>query len=408
MLTGDIMSYLQHLKCSKCGEKHPAGKPQTFCKKCNAPLIAVYDYEKIKEVFSKDALKGRRADMWRYLEFLPIEDERNIVSLGEGFTPIHKLELDIGVKNLYMKDDGIIPTGTFKARGMSMAISKAKELGIKRLAMPSAGNAAGAAATYGARAGIETFVVMPADAPFTCKLESYMAGAKVYVVKGLISDAGKIVSEGISKFGWFDISTMKEPYRLEGKKTMGLEVAEQFNWELPDVIIYPTGGGTGLIGMWKAFKELREIGVIGDEFPRMVSVQAKGCAPIVEAFKEGRRESEFWQNANTLAAGIRVPKAFADFMILDAIYESGGSAVAVSDEEIIESSNELAKQGFFVCPEGAATLAALKKLIESGEVDKDEKVLLYNTGSGIKYTDVYSENVKLDLPVISSVDEIKV
>lgn len=408
MLTGDIMSYLQHLKCSKCGEKHPAGKPQTFCKKCNAPLIAVYDYEKIKEVFSKDALKGRRADMWRYLEFLPIEDERNIVSLGEGFTPIHKLELDIGVKNLYMKDDGIIPTGTFKARGMSMAISKAKELGIKRLAMPSAGNAAGAAATYGARAGIETFVVMPADAPFTCKLESYMAGAKVYLVKGLISDAGKIVSEGISKFGWFDISTMKEPYRLEGKKTMGLEVAEQFNWELPDVIIYPTGGGTGLIGMWKAFKELREVGVIGDELPRMVSVQAKGCAPIVEAFKEGERESEFWQNANTLAAGIRVPKAFADFMILDAIYESGGSAVAVSDEEIIESSNELAKQGFFVCPEGAATLAALKKLIESGEVDKDEKVLLYNTGSGIKYTDVYSENVKLDLPVISSVDEIKI
>ncbi len=402
------MSYLQHLECSKCGKKYQADKPQTFCKKCNAPLIAVYDYEKIKEVFSKDALKGRRADMWRYSEFLPIEDEKNVVSLGEGFTPIHKLELDIGVKNLYVKDDGIIPTGTFKARGMSMAISKAKELGIERIAMPSAGNAAGAAATYGARAGIETFVVMPADAPFTCKLESYMAGAKVYLVKGLISDAGKIVSEGISKFGWFDISTMKEPYRLEGKKTMGLEVAEQFNWELPDIILYPTGGGTGLIGMWKAFKELREIGAIGDEFPRMVSVQSEGCAPIVKAFREGKRESEFWQNANTLAAGIRVPKAFADFMILDAIYESGGSAVAVSDEEIIESSNELAKQGLFVCPEGASTLAALKKLIESGEVDKDEKVLLYNTGSGIKYTDVYSENVKLDLPVISSVDEIKI
>jgi len=402
------MSYLQHLECSKCGKKYPADKPQTFCKECNAPLVAVYDYEKIKEVFSKDALKGRRADMWRYSEFLPIEDEKNIVSLGEGFTPIHKLELDIGVKNLYMKDDGIIPTGTFKARGMSMAISKAKELGIKRIAMPSAGNAAGAAATYGARAGMETFVVMPADAPFTCKLESYMAGAKVYLVKGLISDAGKIVAEGISKFCWFDISTMKEPYRLEGKKTMGLEVAEQFNWELPDVILYPTGGGTGLIGMWKAFKELREIGAIGDGFPRMVSVQAEGCAPIVKAFKEGKRESEFWQNANTLAAGIRVPKAFADFMILDAIYESGGSAVAVSDGEIIECSNELAKQGLFVCPEGAATLAALKKLIENGEVDKDEKVLLYNTGSGIKYTDVYSENVKLDLPVISSVDEIKI
>ncbi len=346
--------------------------------------------------------------MWRYSEFLPVENGKNIVSLGEGFTPIHKLELDFGVKNLYMKDDGIIPTGTFKARGMSMAISKAKELGIERIAMPSAGNAAGAAATYGARAGMETFVVMPADAPFTCKLESYMAGARVYLVKGLISDAGKIVAEGISKFGWFDISTMKEPYRLEGKKTMGLEVAEQFNWELPDVILYPTGGGTGLIGMWKAFKELREIGAIGDDFPRMVSVQAEGCAPIVKAFKEGKRESEFWQNADTLAAGIRVPKAFADFMILDAIYESGGSAVAVSDTEIIECSNELAKQGLFVCPEGAATLAALKKLIESGEVDKDEKVLLYNTGSGIKYTDVYSENVKLDLPVISSVDEIKI
>ncbi len=234
-----------------------------------------------------------------------------------------------------------------------------------------------------------------------------MTGAKVYLVKGLISDAGRIVAEGKEKFGWFDVSTMKEPYRLEGKKTMGLEIAEQFNWELPDVILYPTGGGTGIIGMWKAFKELQEIGFIGDDLPRMVSVQAEGCAPIVKAFKEGKRESEFWENARTIAAGVRVPKAFADFMILDVLYESKGSAVAVSDEEMLESSKELAKAGIFVCPEGAATLAALKKLIEAGEVDKGEKVLLYNTGSGVKYTDVYSENIRLDLPVVSSVDDIK-
>jgi threonine synthase len=401
------MNYLQYLECSKCRDKYPADKPQTICKKCNAPLIAVYDLEKIKEVFSEEALKGRRADMWRYMEFLPVEDERNIVSLGEGFTPIHRLDLEICVKNLYMKDDGIIPTGTFKARGMAMAVSKAKELGIQRLALPSAGNAAGAAAVYGAKAGIETYVIMPADAPLTCKLESHMAGAKVYLVKGLISDAGKIVSEGMEKFGWFDLSTMKEPYRLEGKKTMGFEIAEQVEWELPDVILYPTGGGTGLIGMWKAFKELREVGLVDDSFPRMVSVQAEGCAPIVKAYKEGKRESEFWEGANTLAGGIRVPKAFADFMILDVIYESGGSAVAVSDKEIIESSRELAKQGFFVCPEGASTLAGLKLLIEDGEIDKDERVLLYNTGSGIKYTDVYSENIQIDFPIISSAEDIK-
>ncbi len=399
------MSYLLHLECSKCGKKFPADKPQTICQDCNAPLVAVYDLEKVKEVLNKSDLKTRRPDMWRYRELLPIEDERNIVSLGEGFTPIHKVDLGFG--DVYIKDDGIIPTGTFKARGLGMAVSKAKELGIRRLAMPSAGNAAGAMATYCARAGMEAIVIMPVDAPMSCKIESYMTGAKVYLVKGLISDAGRIVAEGKEKFGWFDVSTMKEPYRLEGKKTMGLEIAEQFNWELPDVILYPTGGGTGIIGMWKAFKELQEIGFIGDDLPRMVSVQAEGCAPIVKAFKEGKRESEFWENARTIAAGVRVPKAFADFMILDVLYESKGSAVAVSDEEMLESSKELAKAGIFVCPEGAATLAALKKLIEAGEVDKGEKVLLYNTGSGVKYTDVYSENIRLDLPVVSSVDDIK-
>lgn len=399
------MSYLLHLECSKCGKKFPADKPQTICQDCNAPLVAVYDLEKVKEVLNKSDLKTRRPDMWRYRELLPIEDERNIVSLGEGFTPIHKVDLGFG--DVYIKDDGIIPTGTFKARGLGMAVSKAKELGIRRLAMPSAGNAAGAMATYCARAGMEAIVIMPVDAPMSCKIESYMTGAKVYLVKGLISDAGRIVAEGKEKFGWFDVSTMKEPYRLEGKKTMGLEIAEQFNWELPDIILYPTGGGTGIIGMWKAFKELQEIGFIGDDLPRMVSVQAEGCAPIVKAFKEGKRESEFWENARTIAAGVRVPKAFADFMILDVLYESKGSAVAVSDEEMLESSKELAKAGIFVCPEGAATLAGLKKLIETGEVDKGEKVLLYNTGSGVKYTDVYSENIRLDLPVVSSVDDIK-
>jgi threonine synthase len=400
------MNYVLHLECSKCKKEYSADKIQTVCHDCNAPLVAVYDIEKVKESLDKSALKHRRPDMWRYIELLPIEDERNIVSLGEGLTPIHKLDLGLG--EIYIKDDGIIPTGTFKARGLSMAVSKAKEFGIQRLAMPSAGNAAGAMATYCAKAGTEAYVIMPVDAPIGCKIESYMTGAKVYLVKGLISDAGKIVAEGKERFGWFDVSTMKEPYRLEGKKTMGLEIAEQFNWELPDVILYPTGGGTGIIGMWKAFKELQEVGFIGEKLPRMISVQAEGCAPIVNAFKERKKESEFWENASTIAAGVRVPKAFADFMILDVVYESKGSAIAVSDKEMLESSKQLARAGVFVCPEGAATLAALKRLFESGEVGRDEKVLLYNTGSGIKYTDVYSENIKLELPIVNSVEDIRI
>jgi len=401
--------HLEKLVCSKCGREFSPDEPQTICEKCNAPLLPIYDLESVKDALSKEDLKGRRTDMWRYRELLPIKDERNIVSLGEGLTPVLKLEKlgeKLGIKNLYTKDDGLIPTGTFKARGLAMAVSKAKELGLKKLAMPTAGNAGAALAAYAAKAGIEAYVIMPEDAPLTCKLECYIFGARVYLVRGLISDAGRIVSEGKRKFGWFDVSTMKEPYRVEGKKTMGLEIAEQFNWEVPDVILYPTGGGTGIIGMWKAFNELKELGWIDEKMPRMISIQSEGCAPIVKAFKGGKKESEFWKDAKTIAAGIRVPKAFADFLILRALYESGGGSVAVSDKEILEASKEFAREGVFACPEGAATLAGLKQLLEEGNIDKDEKILLYNTGSGIKYPKVYSKNLKLELPLITSVNDI--
>lgn len=403
------MSYLVDLVCTRCRRHFSANKVQTICEKCNAPLFPQYDLEKVKDAWRKEDLQRRRPDMFRYIELLPVSDERRIVSLGEGLTPIlkvTKVEQRIGLRELYVKDDGIIPTGTFKARGMATAITKAKEFGIRRVAVPSAGNAAGACATYGAKAGIDIYVIVPVGAPLSCKIESVVAGAKVYLVAGSISDAGRIVNEGKEEFGWFDISTMKEPYRVEGKKTMGLEIAEQFRWRLPDVILYPTGGGTGLIGMWKAFSELKELGWIEDNFPRMFAVQSQGCAPIVKAYKEGKKESEFWEGADTIAGGLRVPKAFADFLILEVIRESGGSAVSVSDGEMIEASRELAREGIFACPEGSATLAGLRNLVEDGAIDKEENILLYNTGSGIKYTDVYSENLKLDLPVISSIHEI--
>ncbi|MEM1578798.1 MAG: threonine synthase [Archaeoglobaceae archaeon] len=400
------MSYLLHLECSKCGKKYEANKVQTVCRDCNSPLLAVYDLEGVKEVFKKSEIKRREPNMWRYIELLPIQNRKNIVTLGEGFTPVHKITVE-GFGEVYLKDDGIIPTGTFKARGLSIAVSRAKELGLKKLAIPSAGNAASALATYCAKAGLEAYVIMPQDAPLSCKIESYMAGAHVYVVRGLISDAAKVVEQCTKKFGWFDVSTMKEPYRLEGKKTMGLEIAEQLNWELPDAILYPTGGGTGIIGMWKAFKELQELDLINSELPKMIVVQAEGCAPIVRAFKEGKKVSEHWKDANTIAAGIRVPKPFADFMILNIIYESKGFAISVSDNEILNASRELAQKGIFACPEGAATLAALKKLFEEGEISSGDRVLLYNTGTGLKYIDVFSENFKMDFPIVTSAEDLE-
>ncbi len=393
------MSHFTHLECSKCGHRHDADKVQTVCVECGKPLFARYDLEAVKDAVSPGDFVGREASMWRYWELLPVKDEANKVSLGEGWTPltqVQRLGKSIGLPDLWIKDEGVIPTGTFKARGLAMAVSKAKELGIKKLALPSAGNAAGAMTAYGARAGMESYVFMPVDAPDVNKIECQIVGAKVVLVNGLITDAGKMVADGVPVMGWFPLSTLKEPYRIEGKKTMGIEVVEQFDWTLPDMIIYPTGGGTGIIGMWKVFDELEELGWIGSERPRMVSVQAAGCAPIPKAFDEGKEESEFWQGAETLAAGLRVPHALGDFLVLNAVRESGGSALAVTDEEIMEGVGQIAREeGLFVCPEGAATFAALKHLIADGKVDKDEKVVLFNTGSGLKYTTLF----EVDAPV---------
>ncbi len=400
------MSYLTHLECSKCGSKHDPDKVQTVCTECGKPLFSRYDLESIKKVITPKDLVGREASMWRYWELLPVKDQRNKVSLGEGWTPltpVERLGESIGIRDLWIKDEGIIPTGTFKARGLAMAVSKAKELGIKKLALPSAGNAAGAMTAYGARAGMKSYVFMPVDAPDVNKIECQVVGAKVVLVNGLITDAGKMVADGVPEMDWFPLSTLKEPYRVEGKKTMGIEIAEQYEWSLPDVILYPTGGGTGIIGMWKVFDELEELGWIGSERPRMVSVQASGCAPIPKAFDEGKEESEFWQGAETIAAGLRVPHALGDFLILRATRESGGSAIAVSDDEIMDGVGEIArKEGLFVCPEGAATFAALRTLVDDGKVDKNEKVVLFNTGSGLKYTELF----QVEAPVFNVGEKI--
>ena len=390
------MSKLTYLECSKCGEHYDADQVQTVCRKCGKPLFARYDLEAAKETMTKRELVGRVSSMWRYREILPVRKSENVVTLGEGWTPLtptSRLGETLGLSNLLVKDEGIIPTGSFKARGLSAAISKAKELGIKRVALPSAGNAAGAMAAYGARAGLEVYVFMPEDAPKVNAVESDVVGAKVVYVKGLISDAGKLVKDGIPEMGWFSVATLGEPYRVEGKKTMGLEVAEQLDWKLPDVIIYPTGGGTGIIGMWKVFDELEEMGWIGSERPRMVSVQAEGCSPIVKAYREGKEESEFFENAQTVAAGLRVPKALGDYLILRAVRESKGTAIAVTDDELIADVRLISRlEGIFACPEGAATISALRKMVEAGEVDRDERVVLFNTGSGLKYTDLFTVN----------------
>jgi threonine synthase len=396
------MSRLTHLECSKCGERYDADQVQTVCKKCGKPLFARYDLEKAKETLNKRELVGRVSSMWRYREILPVRRCENVVTLGEGWTPLtptQRLGESLGLKSLLVKDEGIIPTGSFKARGLSVAISKAKELGVKRVALPSAGNAAGAVATYGARAGLEVYVFMPEDAPKVNAVESDVVGGKVVLVKGLISDAGKLVKDGAQEMGWFNVATLGEPYRVEGKKTMGLEVAEQLDWKLPDVIIYPTGGGTGIIGMWKVFDELEQMGWIGSERPRMVSVQAEGCSPIVKAYKEGKEESQFFEGANTVAAGLRVPKALGDFLILKAVKESKGTAIAVSDEELMTDVRLISRlEGIFACPEGAATISALRKMVEAGEVDRSERVVLFNTGSGLKYTDLFDIKVPVADP----------
>ena len=322
--------------------------------------------------------------MWRYAELLPVIDSRYIVSLNESMTPLllaQRLAAILGLEALWVKDESRLPTGSFKARGLAMAVSKAKELGLTKLAIPSAGNAATALSSYAAQAGMEAHIFMPQDVPPFNRNTCQLAGANVTLIDGLITDAGKIVAERKEDEGWFDVSTLKEPYRVEGKKTMGLEIAEQFDWELPDVIIYPTGGGTGIVGMWKVFQELEAIGWINEKRPRMISVQATGCAPIVKAWQEGATEAEPWANAQTTAAGLRVPQAVGDFLILDAIYQSGGAAIAVTDDEIQEAMGTLATyEGILACPEGAATVAGLSKLVEAGEIQPENRVVLFNTG----------------------------
>lgn len=348
-------------------------------------------------------LVQRCFNLWRYIELLPVNEE-NIISLGEGGTPLYKLN-NMGKKlelvNLYLKDEGLNPTGTFKARGASVGISKVKELGISEICMPTAGNAGGAWASYAAKAKIKAHIYMPKDAPDLAKKESYLAGAEVKLIDGLISDAGSMSSKASNKYGWFDVATLKEPYRIEGKKTMGFEIAEQMNWEIPDWVIYPAGGGVGLIGIWKAILELEELGWTNGKRPKMVAVQADGCAPIVRAYNAGEKESVFWENAQTIAGGIRVPKALGDFLVLDAIYKSGGCAIAVSDDDIVDAMKEMAvEEGLFICPEGAANLVALKKLIAENAINNVDKVVLLNTGTGLKY----AELININLPILKASD----
>lgn len=386
-----------HLECGLCGLEHEARRLHNLCTACGKPLLVRYDLERVRMFLTKESLAARRPDLWRYREVLPVDNDNNIVSLGEGWTPLlraTRLGRRAGIQDLYIKDESQNPTQSFKARGMATAVSMAKELGAKKLAVPSAGNAAGALAAYAARAGLKSYIFMPRDTPRANVVECQQTGAHVTLMDGLITDCGAEVGRRKEKEGWFDVSTLKEPYRVEGKKTLGYELAEQMEWRLPDVIIYPTGGGTGLIGMWKAFDEMERMGWISSKRPRMVTVQAEGCAPIVRAFEEGNRFADEFPNAATTASGLRVPKAIGDFLILDALRKSGGTAVSVSDEELIAATREIgAAEGIFCAPEGAACLPALRKLIESGEVNKHESVVLFNTGSGVKYMESFDTRI---------------
>ncbi len=382
-----------HLYCSACGKKYEPRKLYNLCE-CGKPLMVAYDLEAAARTLTRDSLATREPSLWRYREVLPLDDPRNKLTLGEGMTPLLKagrLGLRLGVSNLFIKDEGVNPTGSFKARGMAVAISMAKELGVAKLAVPSAGNAAGALAAYAAKAGMPAFIFMPNDTPKANIIECQQTGAHVTLIDGLITDCGKIIAERKSAEGWFDVSTLKEPYRVEGKKTMGYELAEQFNWELPDVVLYPTGGGTGLIGMWKAFDEMERMGWIDNRRPRMVTVQAEGCAPIVKAFAAGANAGADVPDAHTVASGLRVPKAVGDFIMLDILRKSGGTAISVTDEELIAAVKEIGSaEGIFAAPEGAACLPALKKLLARGEVDPRERVVLFNTGTGVKYLEAFS------------------
>lgn len=384
------MTYLTYLECYDCKLQYDISKIQTFCPDCQAPLIARYDLEKARQEVDRDEIKLRLRGMWRWHEILPLFEEKNMIKLGEGDTPLLLLEnlgAELGLANLYVKDESLNPTGSFKARGLAAAVSKAKELGVTKVIIPTAGNAGGAMAAYAARGDMKAYIFMPNDTPIANVEESRIAGATVILIDGLISEAAGMAGEKARDEGWFDVSTFKEPYRCEGKKIMGYELAEEFEWDLPDVIVYPTGGGTGLVGMWKAFQEMEALGWLDTpNRPRMVAVQSDGCAPVVKAFQDGTPFCDFWAGAQTLASGLRVPKSFADQVILDDLKESNGNAVAVSDEKIREAQKLLAfKEGVFAAPEGAATLAGLQKLVEQKWVQPDERIVLFNTGTGLKY-----------------------
>lgn len=387
------MTFAKEILCPRCDRRFRCGEILNLCS-CGSPLLVQYDLEKLKQHVKPSDLARRAPTLWRYREFLPVRDEDHIVTLGEGFTPLleaRELARELKLEKVWIKDEARNPTGSFKDRGLSAAVSMAKELGINKVAIPSAGNAGGSLAAYAARAGIEAHVFMPKDTPRANIIEVQKYGARLTLVDGLISDCGRIIAEQKEREGWFDLSTLKEPYRVEGKKTMGFEIAEQLAWQLPDVIIYPTGGGTGLIGMWKAFKELGEIGWIGKKRPRMVTVQATGCAPIVRAFGEGKEKAEPWTDAHTVAAGLRVPQAVADFLMLRVLRESSGTALSVSDDEMLAEIPRIgALEGLFFCPEGAATVAALRRLADRNWIRPDDQVLIFNTASGLKYLDSYT------------------
>lgn len=387
------MTSVTHLECSLCNRKYEAGKPWNLCE-CGGPLLVRYNLQQLKAQWDRNSIANGPNSMWRYAPALPVAKASSIVSLGEGMTPIlsaPRTGKRIGANRLLIKDEGLNPTGSFKARGLSCAVSMCVELGLNRLAIPSAGNAASALACYAAAGGLEAYIFMPQDVPQSNFIECKAYGASVTLVNGLISDCGRIVGERKAAGGWFEVSTLKEPYRIEGKKTMGYEVAEQLGWELPDVIFYPTGGGVGMIGMWKAFHEMEALGWIGSKRPKMIAVQAEGCQPVVRAFQEGAERSRFYDGATTVASGLRVPKPLGDFLVLQAVRESGGTAIAVSDRDLVDAGIQLATEdGIFAAPEGSACVVAAGRLLKEGFLKADDRIVIYNTGSGLKYLEAYS------------------
>jgi threonine synthase len=389
-----MATYLKELECPRCKKKADPSKLHNLCE-CGTPYLVRYDLAKMAKEVDPKVFSKRPEGLWRYEELLPVVDPKNRITLGEGGTPVYqvpKLAQEYGLKELWIKDEGFNPTGTFKARGAAVGVSRAKELGVKTVAMPTNGNAGAAWAAYCTRVGLKMVVAMPEDAPATTQAECMAYGADTYLVKGLISDAGRVIKEAAAKNGWFEAATLKEPYRIEGKKTMGLEIWEQFSGRMPAAIIYPTGGGVGLIGMWKAFKELQELGWLPGPLPKMICVQAEGCAPIVRAYNEGKDKAEFFQGAHTVAEGIRVPSALGDFLVLEAVRESGGTCVAVPDDEILATWKQLSKtEGALICPEGAAAVLGAKKIREQGLVGAGDSVLVLNTGAGMKYTELLTE-----------------